>query len=40
MQTAVADSVTRLRWLRHLPTSRRLGRDLQRARAAHDLLAP
>lgn len=40
MQTAVAASVTRLRWLRHLPTSRRLGRDLQRARAAHDLLAP
>lgn len=33
-QTAV-----RLGWLRHLPASRRLGRDLQRARAAHDVLA-
>ena len=33
-QTAV-----RLGWLRHLPASRSLGRDLQRARAAHDVLA-
>ena len=40
MQSAVAASTARLVWLRHLPTSRRLGRDLQRARTAHDLLAP
>lgn len=33
-------SVQRLAWLRHLPTDRRWGRDLQRARAAYDLLAP
>lgn len=33
-------SAARLGWLRHLPASRRLGRDLQRARAAHDVLAP
>lgn len=40
MREAVAASAARLAWLRHLPASRRLGRDLQRARAAHDLLAP
>jgi len=40
MQAELAASVRRLRWLRHLPASRRLGRDLQRVRAACDLLAP
>ncbi|MGP1682727.1 MAG: hypothetical protein ACTS8S_10420, partial [Giesbergeria sp.] len=40
MQAAVAAGAARLGWLRHLPTDRRLGRDLQRARTAHDLLAP
>lgn len=39
MQAALVASAARLAWLRHLPASRRLGRDLQRARAAHDLLA-
>lgn len=39
MRQAVAESAVRLGWLRHLPASRRLGRDLQRARAAHDLLS-
>ncbi|MFT4241321.1 MAG: RIO1 family regulatory kinase/ATPase [Acidovorax sp.] len=38
MQAVLADSVQRLRWLRRLPASRRLGRDLQRVRAACDLL--
>jgi len=38
MQAVLKDSVRRLRWLRHLPASRKLGRDLQRVRAAHDLL--
>lgn len=36
----LAKSIARMAWLRHLPASRRLGRDLQRARAAHDLLTP
>ncbi len=40
MQAAMATSTQRLGWVRHLPTSRRLGRDLQRTRAAYDLLAP
>jgi len=31
-------TATRLSWLRHLPQDRRWGRDLQRARAACDLL--
>ena len=39
MQTALAHGVQRMSALRHLPSTRRLGRDLQRARAAHDLLA-
>lgn len=38
LQTTLVDSVGRMAWLRHLPTSRRLGRDVQRARAAHDVL--
>lgn len=40
VQATLGRSVTRMAWLRHLPQSRRLGRDLQRARAAHDLLTP
>ena len=40
VQAVLATSIERMAWLRHLPTSRRLGRDLQRARAAHDLLTP
>jgi len=40
MQAALVASIRRLSALRHLPTSRRLGRDLQRARAAWVLLAP
>ncbi|WOI44492.1 hypothetical protein [Acidovorax sp. BLS4] len=40
MRAVLATTVRRLRWLRHLPPSRRLGRDLQRVRAAYDLLAP
>lgn len=35
---ALAQTLTRLRWLRHLPADRRWGRDTQRLRAAHDLL--
>jgi hypothetical protein len=40
MQAALAASLRRMRWMRHLPTSRKLGRDLQRVRAAYDLLQP
>ncbi|QNP58044.1 hypothetical protein [Paenacidovorax monticola] len=40
MHAVLAHSIARMGWLRHLPQSRRLGRDLQRARAAHDLLTP
>ena len=36
----LTDSIARMAWVRHLPASRRLGRDLQRVRAAHDLLTP
>ena len=32
-------TLRRLHWLRHLPAERRWGRDLQRLRAAHQLLA-
>ncbi|MBT9514501.1 MAG: hypothetical protein IV104_19350 [Acidovorax sp.] len=39
MREVLATSVRRMGWMRHLPTSRRLGRDLQRVRAAYDLLA-
>ena len=38
LQRTLIDSVSRLGWVRHLPSSRRLGRDLQRARAAYDVL--
>ena len=40
VRRTLEDARMRLGWLRHLPASRRLGRDLQRARAAHDVLAP
>lgn len=40
MQRLLAHSLARMGWMRHLPRSRRLGRDLQRVRAAYDLLAP
>lgn len=38
MQAVLATSIRRMGWMRHLPASRRLGRDLQRVRAAYDLL--
>lgn len=38
LQLLVADSGRRMRWLRFLPSDRRWGRDLQRARAAWALL--
>jgi hypothetical protein len=38
VREVLAHSIARMDWLRHLPQSRRLGRDLQRARAAYDLL--
>ncbi|KRB26502.1 hypothetical protein [Acidovorax sp. Root70] len=40
MQALLATSIRRMGWMRHLPASRRLGRDLQRVRAAYDLLVP
>ena len=39
MRDVLATSVRRMGWMRRLPASRRLGRDLQRVRAAYDLLA-
>jgi hypothetical protein len=39
MREVLATSVRRMGWMRRLPSSRRLGRDLQRVRAAYDLLA-
>ena len=39
VRRTLVDTAVRLGWLRYLPASRRLGRDLQRARAAHDVLA-
>lgn len=38
MQAALQTDLPRLHWLRLLPQSRSLGRDLQRVRAAYDLL--
>ncbi|RCX10655.1 hypothetical protein [Extensimonas vulgaris] len=38
MQAALQTDLPRLHWLRLLPPSRSLGRDLQRVRAAYDLL--
>ena len=40
MREVLATSVRRMGWMRQLPASRKLGRDLQRVRAASDLLAP
>ncbi len=40
MQAMLATSIHRMRWMRHLPESRKLGRDLQRVRAAYGLLGP
>lgn len=40
MQQVLATSIRRMAWMRYLPASRRLGRDLQRVRAAYDLLMP
>ena len=40
VRSTLTDSIARMAWVRHLPASRRLGRDLQRVRAAHDLLTP
>ena len=39
MQAQLAISIRRMGWMQYLPASRRLGRDLQRVRAAYDLLA-
>ena len=39
MREVLATSVRRMGWMRRLPTNRKLGRDLQRVRAAYDLLA-
>lgn len=40
LSALLATTAQRLAWLRHLPQDRRWGRDLQRARAAYDLLNP
>ena len=39
MRDVLATSARRMGWMRRLPTNRKLGRDLQRVRAAYDLLA-
>ena len=39
MQQLLQTSTRRMRWMRHLPTTRRLGRDMQRARMAYALMA-
>ena len=38
MQEVLATSTRRMGWMRHLPTNRKLGRDLQRVRTAYDLV--
>ena len=38
LQALLQTSIGRMRWMQHLPTDRRLGRDLQRARMAYALL--
>lgn len=38
MREVLAASVGRMGWMRHLPPNRKLGRDLQRVRAAYELL--
>lgn len=40
LSALLATTAQRLAWLRHFPQDRRWGRDLQRARAAYDLLNP
>ncbi|WCM93587.1 hypothetical protein M5C99_02285 [Acidovorax sp. NCPPB 2350] len=40
LRAVMEQTVRRLAWLRRLPQDRRWGRDLQRVRAAYDLLAP
>lgn len=40
LRVLLTTTAQRLAWLRHLPQDRRWGRDLQRARAAYDLLNP
>lgn len=40
LSALLTTTTQRLAWLRHLPQDRRWGRDLQRARAAYDLLNP
>ncbi len=40
LSALLVTTAQRLAWLRHLPQDRRWGRDLQRARAAYDLLNP
>lgn len=39
MRRTLVGSIARMGWVRHLPASRRWGRDLQRVRLAYDLLA-
>ena len=39
MRLLLQTSLRRMRWMRHLPTQRTLGRDLQRARMAYALMA-
>lgn len=39
MREVLATSIRRMGWMGHLPASRRLGRDLQRVRAAYELLS-
>ena len=38
MRVVLATSVRRMGWMRRLPADRKLGRDLQRVRAAYDLV--
>ena len=38
MKSALADTARRMRWVRRLPDSRKLGRDLQRLRMAYELI--
>ena len=40
LQAMLATSIGRMGWMRHLPQNRKLGRDMQRVRAAYDLLRP
>ena len=38
VRSTLEDCIARMAWVGYLPASRRLGRDLQRVRAAHDVL--